>query len=113
MPRFFLGQVSAPACLRLSEMTKRGDVPLERSPSEDGQDALIDVNPISATTNIPMVLGLQHPKLYRSWATFLQYLGDVDDSVDEVLVCLDWHSLGKATVVDVSLACISPKKANV
>lgn len=53
--------------------------------------------------SFPTILSLQSPKLQRSWSTFLQCLGDVDDSIDEVLIRLDWHRLGKATIVDVSL----------
>lgn len=92
----FLGKVTAPATLRMAEMTKRGGM-LEDS-TENG--ACADG---TQTLPLPTLLSLQNPKVQRSWSTFLQCLGDVDDSIDEVLIRLDWHSLGRATIVDVSL----------
>lgn len=95
----FLGKVSAPEGLRMAKMTRQGDY-LEDSHAGSCQSnrtlEMLD-------KTLPTRLSLQNPKLQRSWPTFLQCLGDVDDSIDEVLIRLDWNSLGKATIVDVSL----------
>lgn len=90
----FLGKVSAPACLRMAETTKRG------GDSENSHGAR--ANTMNQIQDSPTILSLQNHRLQRSWSTFLQCLGDVDDSIDEVLIRLDWHILGKATIVDVS-----------
>lgn len=102
----FLGKVSAPEGLRMAERTKRGDYYLEDSGS-DGRNDNTCKRRTETQKNLPTRLSLQNPKLQRSWSTFLQCLGDVDDSIDEVLLRLDWNSLGKATIVDVSLRLVS------
>jgi hypothetical protein len=46
----------------------------------------------------------QRPKLQRQWSAYLQYAIEADACVIEVLTRLDWPNLGRAYVVEVSLA---------
>jgi hypothetical protein len=45
----------------------------------------------------------QQTRLQRQWSAYRRCMGDMDDSLTELLSQLDWRSLGNACIVDVSL----------
>ena len=47
----------------------------------------------------------ERTRLQRQWSAYRRCSGDVNDGVTELLTQLNWHSLGNACIVDVSLAC--------
>lgn len=45
----------------------------------------------------------QQTKLQSQWSAYLRCAGDTEDNVTELLSRLDWHGLGNACIVEVSL----------
>lgn len=95
----FLAQTAAPTALKMATATRRygcSDLPQE---SAYGL-AFGTAHSFQATCE-------QRPKLHRQLSAYLQHAGNVDQDVTELLTRLDWPSLGKTRVVEVS-ASLTP-----
>lgn len=91
----FLSETMAPAALQMAVATQHYEN-LQRSKETASNVAFI--TPATFTSAYE-----QRPKLRRQWSAYLQHVTDDPyASVMDVLTCLDWHSLGNATVVEVS-----------
>lgn len=92
----FLSETAAPAALHMVEATQRFGQ--SHRPHESAYN-------VGLNTSITFAdMCEQQSKLQRQWPAFVRYaLGDIDSSVTDVLTSFDWPSLGKATVVEVSL----------
>jgi hypothetical protein len=91
----FMSETVAPAALKMSTATK------EFAGSDRPDQSAYNV----AFERSITLAGCfeQRPKLQRQFAAYLSYgTGDEDAGVQDVLMRLDWRSLGNATIVDVS-----------
>jgi hypothetical protein len=103
----FMSETAAPAALKMSSATKQfaGSERPDRSAFNVAFDTSITFAGCFE----------QRPKLQRQFTASLSYgANDEDAAVQDVLMRLDWRSLGNATVVDVSLpapsALFSPSR---
>ena len=92
----FLSETAAPTALQMAVATQRfghSQRPKERAYN------------VAFNTSATFASACEQPsKLQRQWPAYLHYgMGDVDASVTDILTCLDWLSLGNASVVEVSL----------
>ena len=91
----FLAETAAPTALHMATTTQRqGNL---ESPSDSAY---------SITFNTPQpfqVVCAERTRLQRQWSAYRRCVGDMDDSVSELLGRLNWRSLGSACIVDVSL----------
>jgi hypothetical protein len=92
----FMSETAAPAALKMSSATK------QFAGSERPDRSAFNVAFDTSITFAGCVE--QRPKLQRQFAASLSYSANNEDAaVQDVLMRLDWRSLGNATVVDVSL----------
>lgn len=91
----FLAETAAPTALQMAVATQRyGN---SNRPNESAYNLAFN------TSQTFQSACEQRSKLQRQWPAYLRYVGDVDDSVTEVLTRLDWLSLGNACIVEVGL----------
>ena len=91
----FLAETAAPTALRMSAATQRHGS--SERPSETAYTVAFN------TSQTFQSACEQRLKLQRQWPAFLRCAGDVDDGLAELLGRLDWHSLGNACIVEVSV----------
>ena len=91
----FLAETAAPTALQMAAATQRYGH--SNRPSECAYTLALN------TSQTFQSACEERAKLHRQWSAYLQYTGDMTDSVIELFSRLDWHSLGKACIVDVSL----------
>lgn len=105
----FLSETVAPSALHMAEATQRfGHT---HRPEESAYNVAFNASATFAS------IYEKRSKLQRQWPAYLHYIaGDIDASITEVLTQLDWRSIGKATIVEVSfvilqlgLNCESPR----
>lgn len=90
----FLSETLAPSALHMSLATKR---------RTQHNDLCAFNTAFNTKTSFTDSVG-QRPRLQRQWPSFSRYaIADDEAGIEEVLTSLDWLSLGKATVVDVSI----------
>ena len=91
----FLSETVAPSALHMAVATQRfGHT---HRPEESAYNVAFNTSATFASVYE------KHSKLQRQWPAYLHYIaGDVDVSIMEVLAQLDWYSIGKATIVEVS-----------
>lgn len=91
----FLAGTVAPAALKMPEATRQFGTS-ERAGDSAYAAVLNSKVPISSIFQ-------QQPKLQRQFSTYLTHgLGDSEIAVQDVLMNMEWLTLGNATVVDVS-----------
>ena len=93
----FLCQTAAPAAMHMAGATQRFGQ--SQRPCESAFN-------VAQNSSVPLTnIFEQRSKIQRQWPAYLRHAlgGDAELSVIDVLSCLDWLSLGKATVVEVSL----------
>ena len=96
-----LAETLAPSALHMSLATKR-----HGRTQQNDQCAFNTA--FNTKTSFADSVG-QRPRLQRQWPSFSRYaIADDEAGVEEVLTSLDWLSLGKATVVDVSVVSDRP-----
>jgi len=91
----FASETAAPAALKMSQATKQ--FPDSHQPEHSAYNLAFNHSiPLSDSFD-------QRPKLQRQFNAYLFYSTNYEDSgIEDVLMRLDWRSLGDATVVDVS-----------
>lgn len=95
----FLAETAAPTALQMAVATQR-----------NGQSDRLSVSAYTlafSTSQTFQSVCKQQTKLRRQWSAYRRCMGDMDDSLTELLSQLDWHSLGNACIVEVSL--VAPK----
>lgn len=95
----FLSETAAPAALQMAMATQRfGN---SQRPNESAYNVAFNTSTTFANTCE------QRPKLQRQWPAYLRYgTGEADANLTDILTRLDWLSLGRASVVEVSfLTC--------
>jgi hypothetical protein len=95
----FLSETVAPSALHMAVATQRfGHT---HRPEESAYNAAFNTSATFAT------IYEKRSKLQRQWPAYLRNLGgDTDLSITEVLSQLDWSSIGKATIVEVSCVIV-------
>ena len=91
----FLVETAAPTALQMAVATQRHGH--SNRPSESAYTLAFN------TSQTFQSAYEERAKLRRPWSAYLQYTGDMGDSVTELFSRLDWHSLRNACIVDVSL----------
>ena len=91
----FLSSTAAPAALKMSAATRL--YPGSQRPDETAYNLAFHTSGTFAE------LCERQPRIQQQWPAYFQYGTDDEDlAVKDVLMRLDWKSLGNATVVDVS-----------
>ena len=92
----FLCDTAAPAALHMSTATHRfGD---SQEPHESAYSVAINTSATFAS------MYDRQRRLQRQWPAFSRHIKDDPDSdITDLLTCFNWSSLGRATVVQVSL----------
>jgi hypothetical protein len=91
----FLAETAAPTALQMAVATQR-----------NGHSDRLSESAYSlafSTSQTFQSACEQQTKLQRQWSAYRRCMGDMDDSLTELLSQLDWRSLGNACIVDVSL----------
>ncbi|KAF2234845.1 O-methyltransferase family protein [Viridothelium virens] len=89
----FLAETVAPTALQMVSSTQRN------KNSESTNDSAYSI-----TFNTPQPFQMacvERTRLQRQWSAYQRCVGDMDDSITELLSRLNWRSLGSATIVDV------------
>lgn len=94
----FLAETAAPTALQMAAATQRSG---HQDHSSESAYALA-----FKTSQTFQSACEKRTKLQRQWPAYARCTGETDDGIIEVLGRLDWHSLGNAYIVDVSLAAL-------
>lgn len=92
----FISETAAPAALQMTVATQR--FKHSQRSNESAYNVAFNTSATFASACE------QQSRLQRQWPAYLRYgTGDVDADVAEILIDLDWLSLGNTSVVEVSL----------
>ncbi|KAF7593896.1 hypothetical protein BBP40_010598 [Aspergillus hancockii] len=90
----FLAECCTPSALRMASTTRPHAGTSTEVPCESAYS-------LAFSTSVPFHKACSStPRLQRQWSAFLQYTGNIDDKVTEVLTRLDWAHLGDCCIVE-------------
>ena len=91
----FLAETAVPTAMHMATATQRDDHPV--SPSDSPYSLAFKTSQSFHSACV------EQTRLQRQWTAYRRCAGDMDDSITDLLGRLNWHSLGSACIVDVSL----------
>ena len=91
----FLAEIAAPTALHMVTATQQHGL------LESLSDSAYSV---AFKTSKPFQLAcVERTRLQRQWSAYRRCTGDMDEDITELLGRLNWHCLGRACIVDVSI----------